>query len=139
MKNKTYYLIGSQKEQVVSRLSAVLQERQEIAFFYLFGSFIEDCPIHDIDVGVYLSDTGELSEFQYALDLSNILSTMLHLSVEVTVLNRAPSAFLYHVIKGRLILGRDEDFRSRVVQDTVKRYLDHKLLFLRSIKEAFAA
>jgi uncharacterized protein len=139
MKRKTYYLNEDQKEQMPRKLSALLREREKIAFAYLFGSFIEGRPIHDVDIGVYLSDVRGVSSLQYSLDLSNFLSTALHMPVEVTVLNGAPSAFLFHVIKGRLILERDEALRVRVVENTVRRYLDQKPLLLRGIREAFAA
>ena len=138
MKKKAYHLTESRKQQIVGRLSAALQEQKELSFAYLFGSFIEDQPIHDIDVGVYLSGAQGIPAFRYALDLSDLLSALLRMPVEITVLNGAPPAFLYHVIKGSLILERDEETRTQVVEDTVRRYLDQKPLLRRSIREAFA-
>lgn len=47
-------------------------------------------PFHDIDVGVYVSDIKEKESVYYALDLSEHLSSLIKVPVEVHVLNFAP-------------------------------------------------
>ncbi|HAR46353.1 MAG: hypothetical protein A2X56_03135 [Nitrospirae bacterium GWC2_57_13] len=139
MKLKTFHLSNNRKDDVTKSISFVLQARPEIAFAYVFGSFTDDLPIHDVDVGVYLSDARKSPALLYALDLSDNLSRQVHIPVEVTVLNGAPSSFLYHVIKGRLLFIRDEEVYTQVVEDTVRRYLDIRPILRRSTKEAFAS
>lgn len=139
MKQKLYHLTEDQKHTVTGELLTVLRERGEIVFAYLFGSFVEDRPLHDIDVAVYLSDAREVPALRYALDLSGALSAAARMPVEVTVVNGAPVTFLFHVIRGELILDRDEAVRSGVVEDTVRRYLDLKPFIRRGVREAFAA
>lgn len=139
MKRKTFHLSNNRKDEVTKSISSVLQARPEIAFAYVFGSFTDDLPIHDIDVGVYLSDAGKSPALLYALDLSELLSAEMSIPVEVTVLNDAPYTFVYHVLKGTLLFVRDETLYASVFEDTVRRYLDIQPILRRSTREAFAA
>ena len=125
------------KRQAGERLATLVQERRDIAFAYIHGSFLEDVPFHDIDLGVYLSDVQEGTATSRALELAHIFSRELQLPVDVRVLNFAPIAFLYHIIRGRLILERDEDLHRRVVEHTMQRYLDIKPIIRNGLKEAF--
>lgn len=139
MKQKTYRLSSDRKQQILKRISRLLEEREEIVFAYLFGSFSDDLPLHDIDVGIFLTGRQEGPAFRYAFDLSHLLSEELRIPVEVTVLNDAPFTFVYHVIRGTLLLERDEALHAMILEDTVRRYLDIRPLLRRSTREAFAA
>ena len=100
-----------------------LQEREEIAFAYLHGSFAEGLPYHDIDVGVYVYPEflEGLDVFDYETELSVELTSLLKKDVDVRVLNRAPLGFQYAVLQGELLFTRDEklltDFIERVGWD----------------------
>ncbi len=74
MKPKALNLGEDEKKRLIERLGAGLQNRDEVVFAYLYGSFIEGLPFHDIDVGVYtLAVTEEESTF-YSLILGQALS-----------------------------------------------------------------
>jgi len=137
MKQKIYYLNDEEKARLIQRLTETLQGRNEIVFAYLYGSFVEGLPFRDIDVGVYISKVKEEESTLYSFDLAQILSKNLQMPIDVRVLNFASVSFLYHVIRGKLILERDEKTRLPLVERTIGRYLDMKPILRKGIKEAF--
>ncbi len=141
MSKKSYSFSQDEKQGIIKRIDDDLQPRAEIVFAYVYGSFVEvtDTPIHDIDVGVYVTGIKKEASAQYAVDMAQTLGRKAKLPVDVFVLNFAPLSFLYHVFRGSLLFTRDEDIRTQIVEDTVRRYLDMKFLVQRGVKEAFAA
>ncbi len=141
MKTKTYYVSSHDKSRLMKLLAGELEARQEIVFAYAYGSFAEanDLPIHDLDIGVYVSGLGKSEATPYALELGAALSKKSSIPIHVIVVNHAPIPFLYHVISGKAFLSRDDELRSRIVERAIQRYLDIKPLLLRGTKEAFAA
>lgn len=144
MGRKQFQMSPAQKQQTVQTLKKILSPRKEIKFAFIYGSFNEytgeeNLPFHDIDVGVHVSDMKEKESVYYALDLSEHLSSSIKVPVEVHVLNFAPVTFLYHVIRGQLIIDNDEDARCEFMERVIRHYLDMKPLLSRSIKEAFAS
>lgn len=137
MKQKTFFLNQKQKEQLVRHLENILRAREEVVFAYLYGSFAENLPLHDIDVGIYVKGIEREECTSYSLALSQILSREVQVPVDVRVLNFAPVPFVYQVIRGALIFDRNEELRVRVVEETVRKYLDLKPIIHKGIKEAF--
>jgi uncharacterized protein len=137
MKQKLFRLNRNERGQLIQDLTGLIRDRGEILFAYLYGSFAEGMAFHDIDLGVYLSKAGEEDSVLYSLDLAHALSSKLRIPVDVRVLNFAPVAFLYHVIRGNLILDRDDEVRMPLVEMIIAKYLDMKPLMHRGIKEAF--
>ena len=137
MRQKLHRLNRDERIRLIQDLTQLIKDRGEILFAYLYGSFAEGRVFHDIDLGVYLSKMGEVDPVIYSLDLAHLLSSKLRIPVDVRVLNLAPVAFLYHVIRGNLILDKDEKVRVPLVEMTIAKYLDMKPLMHRGIKEAF--
>lgn len=137
MKHEVFSLNQIQKEKLIGQVQSLLKECPEIAFAYLYGSFAENLPLHDIDVGVYLTEIGQEESTLYSLALSQILSKEVKVPVDVRVLNFAPVSFVFQVIRGILILDRNEELRVYIVEETVKKYLDLKPILHKGIKEAF--
>ena len=137
MKQKVLILGEDEKRPLIEQLAAALQNRDEVMFAYIYGSFAEDLAFHDIDVGVYTLEITEEESTNYSLILGQMLSKELQVPVDIRVLNFAPVSFLYEVIRGNLIFERNEEIRIRVVEQTIQRYLDLKPMILRGIKEAF--
>jgi uncharacterized protein len=136
MKRRLYSNDPGERPGIMDALAGELASHHEIVFAYLYGSFAECAPFHDLDVGVYLRDTR--SSIVLSSTLACRLSARLKIPVDVTILNGAPITFLYHVMKGQLILVRDDDLLSTIMEDTVRRYLDIAPLLLKSTKEAFS-
>lgn len=137
IKQKAFLLNQNQKERLMGQIKDSLREYPEIAFAYLYGSFAENLPFHDIDVGIYLTGVGQGESTPYSLALSQTLSREVKVPVDVRVLNFAPVSFVYQVIRGILISDRNEELRAHVVEETVRKYLDLKPILLKGIKEAF--
>ncbi len=99
--------------------------------------------MHDVDVGLYLdSDEGDattLFGLELAAELEQALPAMIRLPVDVRILNQAPLGFRYHVFRGRLLFSRDESLRTKLLEETLSRYLDLRPLHQRALKEAMTA
>ena len=139
MKQKVYYLEQEERKRLMKYLTEVLKKRNDVVFAYVYGSFAEGLPFHDIDVGVYISEIRKEESTLYSLELAQRFSNELRIPIDVRVLNFAPVLFLYHVIQGNLISERNEEIRMHFVEQIVQRYLDLKPLVRRAVKEAFAA
>jgi predicted nucleotidyltransferase len=138
------------KAAVLDTLSKALEVEQPVVFAYVYGSFLEDRPFHDIDVAVYLDATLEPKMGAYAAKLATSLEKSLahvlvggkringgiSLPVDLRVLNQAPLGFRYHVFRGRLLFSRDAALQTQEVERTVSRYLDLEPLRRRGLKEA---
>ena len=137
MKQKAFDSSQEERDRLSERLGNVLRNRDEIMFAYVYGSFVEGLPFHDIDVGIYILKVDEKEAISYNLTLGQALSKEMQMPVDVRILNFAPVLFLYHVIRGNVIFDRDEETRLRVVERTIQRYLDLKPMIHRGVKEAF--
>jgi predicted nucleotidyltransferase len=122
------------EEQLAAELAAV----PDVAFAYLYGSFIGSEPFHDIDVGVYCSGPDPSQGLPVSVVLAQRLSERLKFPVDVRILNGAPVSFLHHVLRGKLLVSHDDDLLGDITEDTIRRYLDMAPILRRSTKEAFA-
>jgi uncharacterized protein len=140
----------AEREQILEALRQALEaqpHRQgsgtpQVLFAYAHGSFLEDRPVHDVDVALYLApgagEDAPLAALALAADLERAIPPALRLPVDVRLLNQAPTAFRYHAFRGRLLFSRDEAARSAIVERTVARYLDRKPILEQALKEAMA-
>jgi predicted nucleotidyltransferase len=128
-----------ERERIEQCLAAELAGDRSVTFAYLYGSFVESQPFHDIDVGVYLENVQADRVTATALDLAQRLSDRAQMPVDVRILNFAPVSFLYHVLRGQLVFCRDDAVLAEVMERTVVRYLDIAPLVRRGTQEAFAA
>ncbi|HEY2930402.1 MAG TPA: nucleotidyltransferase domain-containing protein [Acidobacteriota bacterium] len=127
------------RSRILPQIAACLADEPKVAFAYVFGSFVTAETFHDIDVGIYLWQARLEGATFEALRLADLLSRRLKLPVDIRILNFAPTAFLFHVLRGLILLNRDEDLHDDVVERTICRYLDMAALLRRSTREAFAA
>jgi predicted nucleotidyltransferase len=137
MKQKAYRISREAKAKSIEDLKRLLRGREEIVFAYVYGSFVEEEKFHDIDIGLYLSEIAPEPFTQYGLVLSQTLSNELGIPVDVRILNFAPTSFLYHVIRGKLIIEKDEEVTAQFIEQIIRKYLDIKPLIYRGLKEAF--
>lgn len=126
-----------ERKQIFEQIRRILEEFDAVAFAYLYGSFSEGRRFHDIDVGVYLNqshlDVGDRIEDA----LFKRLQSEVSYPFDVRVLNDAPAAFLFHVLRGDLASSRDSELHGRVFERTVARYLDMAPRLKRASLEAF--
>lgn len=125
--------------QVISDVIATeLNSRPEVIFAYLYGSFVESGAFHDVDVGVYVKGLEPGSETRFALDTGQRLSERLRLPVDVRPLNAAPVSFLFHVLKGHLLVNRDDVLLTDLMERVACLYLDRASFLRHYTREAFA-
>jgi hypothetical protein len=120
---------------IADAMAEVLRQESAVTFAFLYGSFVESHAFHDVDVGVYLRDGKSAADV--ASTLTRCLSDRAGVPVDVRVMNGAPVPFLYHVLRGQLVLSRDDALLGEIMERTVSRYLDIEPLLRRSAKEAF--
>lgn len=111
------------KDRLVRHLEELLQNRSEILFALLHGSFLAGGPFRDVDLALYVDpeSIGSATFREYESDLAVRLGEAVGLPVDVCVLNDAPLAFRYHALKGHVLLVRAADlldeFRARTWDD----------------------
>lgn len=135
---RSYFFSKVEKEKIVTRLRSLLGGQDVIQFAYLYGSFLDDLPCHDIDIGVYVQGIKKTDMLFYALELGEEFSREAGCPVDVRVLNDAPVSFLFHVLKGKLLTEQNPELHAQLFEKTVCRYLDMQPLLLRATREAFA-
>ena len=113
-------------DDLLEELRAILEPHREVLVAYLFGSVARGTsgPLSDIDVAVLLSDDVDPFATQLVL-MAEIASGIRSKDVDVVVLNHAPIALGYRVLRdGALIVSRDDVARIHHRVHVVDRYLD---------------
>jgi len=139
MRKKIYHLTEEAREIMKLKLKRILENHREIEFAYLYGSFMENLPFHDLDLGVYVPNIDKNSGITYALNLAGELSTDLKIPVDVRVINFAPLTFIFNVLRGELLLNRNDDLLAKIMEQTIKKYLDLKPVLYKATKEALGS
>lgn len=67
MKGRLYRLGKEEQARIESQLRTVLEREPDIAFAYLYGSFLESDTFHDVDVGIYMTASSAVRETDQAL------------------------------------------------------------------------
>ena len=126
---------------VVAALAAALASNPRVAFAYLYGSFAEARAFRDIDVGVYLAGdaTRDVDGVDAELLMSEQLSRLVGLPVDMRILNGAPPTFLFHVFHGSRLTCRNEQALADAMERTAQRYLDIEPVLRQATREAFAS
>jgi predicted nucleotidyltransferase len=139
MKRTQYRISPETREALVRRLAEELEKEPAIKFAYLYGSVLDSDTVHDVDIGLYLRESEVATSAATAIDLSNRLTAIIGMSVDVRVLNEAPLTFVYHVLRGRLLFCRDDECLTEMLEDVPRRYLDLAPLLRQGTKDAFTA
>ena len=139
MNHRLYRLTDQDRQRITDLLAAKLMAEPTVAFAYVFGSFLEMNPIHDVDVGIYLHPSDRKRETEGVASLARRLTDATGLPVDVRILNQAPMTFLYHVVRGHLLVSKNDDLLTSTLENVSRRYLDIAPFLLRATKEAFAA
>jgi uncharacterized protein len=124
------------RQRVLDRLTDTLAGHEPVVFAYAHGSFIRGDAFRDIDVAIW---TTPAAGHRVDLELSVALSQAVGYPVDVRVVNHAPVPFLFHVLRGRLLLARDEPLLSDLMERTARTYHDMAPLLRLATREAFAA
>lgn len=117
--------------ELIEKANSYLAGQQDVLLAYLFGSYGREAatPLSDIDVGLLLIETlSTQNRFERRLTVGLDLQRIFHSNdVDVVILNDAPLALAYRVLRdGQILCCRDEDIRVQYTASTVGRYLDFK-------------
>jgi len=134
---KFYSLMDEEKHRLLQRIATCLKGREEIAFAYLHGSFLQEGPFKDVDLAVYINDEAIDSDFfLYEVQLEGFLRPFISFPVDVRVINRAPLSFKYSVLKnGYLLVENVPSTRCDFEEYTLDRYFDFAPFRKRYLKE----
>jgi len=134
---RLYAVDAAARARVVATLASALADESDVAFAVLYGSFAAAEAFHDVDVGIHLRT--ERPGHLFSSHLAQRLSEQVGYPVDVRVLNGAPVSFLFHALRGQILLSRDDDLLGDVMERTMQRYFDIAPLLRRSAREAFAS
>jgi len=124
---KYYELPAGERSRLISLLRERLRCVDDILFAYIHGSFVEGGPFRDVDVAVWIKSKD--NAFYYTVDFSAKLQVEAGVPIDIHVLNEAPLPFKHHVFtRGKLLYSKNERLRLRVVDQTVRMYMDLKKL-----------
>ena len=122
-KFKFYELDLKEKRKILKKIKEILNNRKEILLTVIYGSFLKDYPLRDIDVAVYISGRGDFLDYKFELD--RVLSEKIGYPVDVKVLNNAPAWFILEVLEnGRIIIEKIPALTEKLY----KKALDEKTL-----------
>ncbi len=136
---RTFTLSQEDKERLIEAIKELLGREDRILLAFLYGSFIEDGPFRDIDVGIVVEEEPPpplLYECQLENEIEKVLDT--DIPLDLRIINHAPVTFLYNVIKGKLLVCRDSDFFADYVTLIARKYLDLKPRLDHYTKEAYS-
>ncbi len=115
-----------EKQRLRDLLTARLEEREEILFAYVYGSFVQGS-FRDIDIAVFLGDgsNGLSDPLRYEMMLEQELEDETGVPVDIRVLNVAPLPFAFTVLQtGDVMVSRDDRARCDFVCRIFAEYHD---------------
>lgn len=133
-----HMLTEKQRSDVTGKITAVLAEKPEVVFAFLHGSFLDGPFFRDIDLGIYVEGVDRADFWDYEAALAQEIEGMLRgrFLIEPKVINHAPLSFCYHVIRGKLLLVRDNDVLEEFMVRVARGYLEMAPIRRRYVAEA---
>lgn len=127
-----------EREHLVQEIESLLRAREEVVFAYLHGSFITGEFFRDVDLALYVTakPAADASLRWYEIDIGIDFTSKVRTPIDVRVLNDAPLSFRYHVLKGRLLFTRDDEFLDLFRARTWDEYCDFAPFARRYLREA---
>jgi predicted nucleotidyltransferase len=106
------WMTNQEATEIQDKIRHFLEQRGEILFAYLHGSFLEG-DFRDIDIAVFLTERGKKEALEYELNLESELKDLTGFSADVRSLDHSPLSFRFNVMKnGVLLFSRDEAVRT---------------------------
>ena len=129
---------ASRRQHVIDLLTQSVGAEGGLQYAYVFGSFIEAGPFHDVDVAVRYSSLTADEADRRAFDLQGRLEALVGLPVDVVALNGRPVSFCFHVFRGRALVVCDDDALTTDIERTARDYFDQERRLRQATMEAFA-
>jgi len=119
-----------EKEIITRRITETLQADGRVLFAYLYGSFLSGAEFRDIDIFVFLKDSGEphvvsisiresLADAFFAAGIGEVPPDFF----DVRVINEAAYDFLIDILcDGLLLFDRDRETRTDLIEQVSNQY-----------------
>jgi predicted nucleotidyltransferase len=127
------------KKEVYNKLRNYLQDRQEIDFAYVFGSFTKSDHYHDIDIAIYLVENfnpDNYKKFPYGYE-SNLIADISALlktdKIDLVIFNKAGILIQQRIINSGMLLFESNRYK-RIGYENYVRGLYNDAESLRKIK-----
>lgn len=119
------------QNKIINLISDYLEERTEILFAYLFGSFLKTEVYHDIDIAIFVKDDFPVNDLQkfpfgYQSMITGYLSKLLKSeNIDLVLLNNAPLLITNRIInQGQLLFEKDRFKRVSFENYNRKLFID---------------
>ncbi len=138
---RAFSVAPEKKAKILSIIEGILEKEPFVLFAFVHGSFLETSLFRDIDVAVYTQKLEPSSISKLESKLSNAIEQSIprRIPVEVKVINEAPLPFRFNVIRGKLLVSKDDLLLDEFIVGTARHYLDFQPLRHRYIKEAITS
>src|SRR5215510_6743246 len=116
-------LCPEEQQRIAQRVRSILASSEDIVFAYIYGSFARGEPVRDLDVALY---TTEDKDFLFAMDVAALLRRETGFEVDVTVMNHAPVALQFAILReGLLLFSKDEALRTALIERVSRQYREY--------------
>jgi predicted nucleotidyltransferase len=117
---------------ILSRIPQVqeaLLRDSRVLFAYLFGGLATGRvhPLSDVDLAVYLTDTGDLALYKLSL-FENVTDALGTAELDLVVLNTAPISIAGRVLQNRRLLVDKDPFKRHAWESlTLRQFFDFRI------------
>ena len=116
-------LCPEEQQRITQSVRSILASSEDIVFAYIYGSFARGEPVRDLDVALY---TTEDEDFLFAMDVAALLRRKTGFEVDVTVMNHAPVALQFAILRdGLLLFSQDEALRTALIERVSRQYREY--------------
>jgi len=111
------------RQRITQRVRSLLASSEDIVFAYIYGAFARGELVRDLDVALY---TTEDKDFLFAIDVAVLLRRDTGFEVDVTVMNHAPVALQFAILRdGLLLFSKDEARRMALIERVSRQYREY--------------
>ena len=128
-----FHFSPNEIQTIKQNITKLLQQRDEVVFAYIYGSFLAAEQVRDIDVGVWVDGKQNPNKsWKYEVGLEDFLKKVLvtKAPIDIRVLNNAPFYFLNNVFrKGELLVSKDEKLLTDILEQNARDYLTEEYYY----------
>ena len=120
---KPISLCPEDRHRIAQRVRSRLASAEDMVFASIYGSFARGEAVRDLDVALY---TTEDKDFLFAIEVAALLRRDTGCEVEVTVMNHAPVALQFAILRdGLLLFSKDEALRTTLIERVSRQYREY--------------
>ena len=119
------------KNKIIEKINSYFENKNEIIAVYLFGSLVRGNfnKRSDIDIALMLKDQDEIESFNYKLSIIRELENILDIDVDVVIFSQVSLRLQHQILKGKLIISKNEKERIKKEKNSNRNFLDMKYFY----------